>query len=320
MIRFVRRVLYLIPYVPEVLQWARKKKVSKRYSFTYYQFFQNLFSNFREYHLIEKANSIAFNFTLALFPAIIFIFTLIPYLPIEGLYDEVEGFLARELPESIYEVAAPTIHDIVNRQRGDLLSFSVLLSLYLATNGMIALMGSLNRIYRSKEKRNFIITRLIATALTFLLAFNLFFSLILFVVGQAVIQFVRDEVGLFVDYTIYLVYGLRFIVIFVLFFGTISFIYYLAPVVRKRWKFFSIGSLVATLSCIFVSYGFSFYINNFAAYNKLYGSIGVFIALMLWLSLIAIMLLIGFQINATYDKLKMWSVRGKPQMAGKTGN
>lgn len=298
------KLIFWFPGVTRTIEWARKKKMSKKYGFTYYQFFYNLFHNIREYSVIERGNSVAFNFTLAIFPAIIFVFTLIPYIPYDGLDVLIMEFLEREMPESMYNVVSETIQDIVSRPRGDLLSFSVLLSIYLATNGMIGLMGALNRIYRTKDKRNYWITRLIATTLTFLLAFNLFLSLILFVVGQQVLYFLRDEMGILENYYVYLIYVLRFSVIFILFFGTISLIYYLAPAIKKRWKFFSIGSFLASISCIVVSIGFSIYINNFATYNKLYGSIGALIALMLWLSIISVILLMGFQVNATIDKLK----------------
>ena len=86
---------------------------------------------------------------------------------------------------------------------------------------------------------------------------------------------------------------------FVVFFVAISFIYYFGPAVHYNWNFFSIGSMIATLGCLAISYGFSYYVSNFASYNKVYGSIGTLIALMVWVQLLTMVLLIGYEINAS---------------------
>ena len=104
------------------------------------------------------------------------------------------------------------------------------------------------------------------------------------------------------DYVVTLLLLVRFIVIFIVFFLAISFIYYFGPAVHYNWRFFSIGSLLATLLCLAVSYSFSFYITNFGTYNKLYGSIGVLIALMVWQLILSIVLLVGYELNASIHK------------------
>lgn len=91
-------------------------------------------------------------------------------------------------------------------------------------------------------------------------------------------------------------------IIFVVYLITISIIYYFAPAIHKKWQFFSPGSLIATLLCIAVSFGFSYYINSFGTYNKLYGSIGAMIAMMVWLFMLSVILLLGFEFNASIDK------------------
>jgi membrane protein len=100
-------------------------------------------------------------------------------------------------------------------------------------------------------------------------------------------------------YSIYLIKLLRFVVIFIVFFVAISFIYYFGPAIHYNWSFFSIGSLVATLAGLAISYGFSYYVTNFGSYNKVYGSIGVLIALMVWVQLLTTVLLFGYEINAS---------------------
>ncbi len=283
------------------LEILKKIRIEKR-DISAYDIVIVFIKKVRKDEIIERANSVAFNFTLAIFPAIIFLFTLIPYIHYPPKLDvKILKFMQDVMPYSLYEAAASTIEDIVSKPRGGLLSLGFILALYLATNGMSSLMRAFNKCYKTVDKRSFIKTKLIATALTFTLAFELFFAIILLIVGQFFITML-DEYIQIKDYLVYLIVVLRFVVIFIVFLTGISCIYYLAPAVHNRWRFFSFGSFVATLLSIAVSYGFSFYINNFAMYNKLYGSIGALIAMMVWLSILSMVLLLGFEINASIDQ------------------
>lgn len=278
----------------------------KRYEdLTLYEVIKVFIRNLIDDDIIERANGVAFNFTLAVFPAIIFLFTLIPYvqLVIPGVSEEgVLEFLGSEMPANMYETVKTTVQDIVGNTRGGLLTFGALFSLYLATNGMMSLMNAFNACYKTKEKRGFIKRRFIATLLTIMLAFALILASILLVIGNLIIDFLGSIEFSWLDvadYQIYLFLILRFIVLFSIYFLAISFIYYFGPTVHYNWKFFSIGSLIATTLGILVTYGFSFYVSNFATYNKLYGSLGVLIALMIWQQILGITLLVGYEVNAS---------------------
>lgn len=284
-----------------LLEALKKIRIEKR-DISVYDILVVFIKKVKKDEIVERANSVAFNFTLAIFPAIIFLFTLIPYIHYPPQLDvRILRFLQDVMPYSLYDAAASTIEDIVSKPRGGLLSFGFILALYLATNGMSSLMRAFNKCYKTVDKRSFVKTKLIATALTFTLAFELFFAIILLIVGQFFIT-VLDEYIQIKDYVVHLIVVLRFIVTFIVFLTGISCIYYLAPAVHNRWRFFSFGSFVATLLSLGVSYGFSFYINNFATYNKLYGSIGALIAMMVWLSILSMVLLLGFEINASIDQ------------------
>ena len=146
--------------------------------------------------------------------------------------------------------------------------------------------------------------RLTSTGLTLMLAFVLLLAIALLIVGQIALNYTTTHLEEFSHlnldaYTIYLLFMLRFVVIFIVFFIAISFIYYFGPAIHYNWSFFSIGSFVATLAVLGISYGFSFYITNFSSYNKVYGSIGALIALMAWVQLITLVLLFGYEINAS---------------------
>ncbi|HYG18705.1 MAG TPA: YihY/virulence factor BrkB family protein [Ohtaekwangia sp.] len=299
------------------INWMRKVRFKKYENVSLYKIFKLFLKNLLDDEILDRANGVAFNFILAVFPAIIFLFTLIPY--ISALFPKINTesimkFLGALIPPSMFEVISPTVLDIVSNQRGGLLSLGFVFSLYLSTNGTQALMRAFNACYRTVERRSGLKTRLIATALTLNLAFVVFLAIVLLVIGQLVLEYLTQFEWLNItDFTVFLIFALRFVVIFIVFFLAISTLYFFGPAIHYNWRFFSIGSLIATLLTLAVSYAFSFYVTNFATYNKVYGSIGVLIAIMVWIQLITIVLLIGYEINASIHnairKQALWNAR-----------
>ncbi|WKK82221.2 YihY/virulence factor BrkB family protein [Marivirga arenosa] len=297
------RIIMSIGFLRNLIHFLKRKRL-KRSGVSYFTLVKIFLNELGDHNLIERANNVAFQFTLAIFPAIIFLFTLIPYLPIDNLQMEVMGLLEETMPASVYEVAQSTIIDILSKSRGDLLSVGFIFALYFATNGTSALMTAFNQTYRTKDSRGFIKAKAIAIGLTFLLAFVLVASILLLIVAQQIIFFLEDFGIINDNLEVYIFIGLRFLVIFFLFQIAISVIYYWAPAIHKRWHFFNPGSILATFLCLAASFGFSFYINNFGTYNKLYGSIGALIAIMIWFSFLSLFLIIGLELNVTLDKAK----------------
>jgi membrane protein len=271
----------------------RKKKVS------IYRILENLVRNIFNDDIPHQASSVAFSFTLAVFPAIIFLFTLLPYFPIPNLENEIKDLL-KDL--ALLEQVNQTVVDVLNQPRGDLLSFSVILSLILSTNGMLQLAATFNKIYRTIDRRSYWYSRLLAMLLTFILALSLFTAVTLFTAGNSMIKYMVENGLIQENFIIFLLMALKFVILFLLFLFVIACIYYFAPALHSKWKFISVGCVIATLLTILVSYFFSYYISNFGAYNKIYGSIGAMIALMFWIYLISIILLIGYEINASIDQ------------------
>ncbi|EMR00666.1 YihY/virulence factor BrkB family protein [Cesiribacter andamanensis] len=215
--------------------------------------------------------------------------------------DQAMAFLQSVLPYSLYQMADSTISDILSRPRGGLLSFGVVFALFLATSGMVSLMNAFNRIHYTIEKRPYYKARGIATFLTLILAFVLVLAIALLVVGQLFINWVQHQNEMLEQSLFYLIIVLRFLIMFLFFLLAISSIYYLGPSIKQRWSFISPGSVLATCFCLAASFGFSAYISNFGLYNKLYGSIGALIALMLWIYMISVIILIGYTLNASID-------------------
>lgn len=303
----IRKRILQFPSARSLRAWAKSVRMRGGDHVSLYKFSKIFINNIEKDEIMDRANGVAFNFVLAIFPTVIFLFTLIPYLTryfpdIDK--DNIMMFLGEYMPPSMFEVVQSTVVDIINKQRGGLLTLGFVFAAYLATNGMMALMRAFNACYQTVEKRSFIRMRLTATGLTILLAVGLISAVALLIVGEFMINQVTYQLSdlshIRLDgYSLYGLLVLRFLVIFIVFFFAVSFIYYFGPAIHYNWKFFSIGSFLATLGCLAISYGFSFYITNFGSYNKVYGSIGVLIALMVWIQLLTIVLLFGYEINAS---------------------
>ena len=247
----------------------------------------------------EKAASISFNFFLAIFPGIIFLFTLISYIPIENFHDVVMITLKEIMPEKTYEVTATTIEDILKRQRGGLLSFGFLFALYFSTRGMTSVIGAFNNTYYTVETRNWLTQRLISSLLLLIQTLLLVFAVALIISSQLTTSYLVKH-GVFQSKFIYFAFGfLEWLIIIGIYFLGISFIYYLAPAKKTGYRFISAGSTLATALSVLTTFGFNYYIDNFSRYNILYGSIGTLILIMLWMYFHALILLIGFELNAS---------------------
>jgi membrane protein len=255
--------------------------------------------------LVNKASSLAYNFMLALFPAIIFLFTLIPFIPTRiGFQERLMEFILLILPGDAYKAFEATLNEIVNKQNGGLLSFGFLLSLFFATNGVHSLMMAFNKSSLIVETRTWVKQRLIAIVLTVLIAFSVIVCITAMFVGEFAITYINKHLDIEGNFFKYLIQLTRWSLLGILYFVTISILYRYGPAHAKKWHFFSAGSCLATVLAFLTILGFSFYINNFSSYNKIYGSISVLIVLMIWLYLNSLILLIGFELNASVDLSK----------------
>lgn len=258
----------------------------------------------------QRAASVSYSFLLAVFPGVIFLFTLIPFVPIENLDVLIMNFLRDAMPQGIYENTSNTIQDIVSRRRSDVLSFGFFFTVFAATNGMMALMRAFNMALQVREKRSYLKARLIALFLTLLLIVVLISAILVLIVGTIIIDFLFSKGLLNENFNFYLLQIVRYGGIFLIFYLGICAIYYFAPAVHKRLRFFNFGALISSVLGILVTNLFSFYLANFNSYNKLYGSIGTLIALMVWIYLIALILILGFEINISVrDALTVHGVK-----------
>lgn len=273
----------------------------------HYIFFRVIRILYNKLFLIDidvRAAAVAYNFTLAVFPTIIFLFSLLPYLPIDHFDQKVISFLQSTVPPNLRKDLIDLVLEIITQKRGGVLSFGFILALYASTSGIMALIKSFNLTYKTNENRGWIKERMIAIGLNFLLTFVLLIAILVFIVGNFIVDFLASKHIINYNFTYYLLTIITYFVTFSVFFFTISIIYYYAPAIHKRWKFFNTGSITASILTIFITNLFSYYLVNFATYHKVYGSIGSLIALMAWLYFIALILIVGFEINASIDQVR----------------
>ena len=254
--------------------------------------------------LINKASSLAYNFMLAIFPGIIFVFTLIPYIPITGFQDQLIGLLALVLPSEAYQAVKSTLEENIKQQNGGLLSFGFIAALFFATNGVINMMNAFNKSSLIIETRGWIKQRIVAIILTFVMFLALIIGLTIMTVGTFAVKFAEEQLEFKDSFWLYIADFLRWLILISVYFITISILYRYGPSHTKKWKLFSPGSWLATVLAILTFWGFGYYINNFGNYNKVYGSIGTLIVIMILLYLNSLIILIGFELNASIDLSK----------------
>jgi len=281
--------------------WLRgHKALNSRIS--WYRFLQRITRQITQNDTSERAASVSYSLILAVFPTIIFLFTLIPYIPVPNLEEQIMGFLQEVLPGDTFSTVDITIRDIISRPRGGVLSFGFLLALYSATSGVVALMNAFNSSNATNDRRSFFKVRAIAIGLTLLLAFALVLAIIVLIIGGIVSDYLlRFGILNNVVFINLLALG-RYLLVFAVFVATLSVIYHFGPDVKMKWTFVIPGSVMASVLIVLTTLGFSYYVSNFGSYNKVYGSIGTLIALMIWINLVSLLLILGFEVNvALYD-------------------
>lgn len=255
--------------------------------------------------LTERASAIAYNFIMAVPPSFLFLFTLIPNLPLIK-----KAALKRELHALITDIIPAKVHNaniikfvdsFIDDSRIGLLSFGLLLALFFASNAMMGLMRSFNKNYMGFSRRNDFHTRWMAIKLTALLFSLLLGFLIILLTQSALLKWMGIKSGVIRTF----IYYIRWVFIIALIYYSIAFIYRYAPAVEKKWKMLSPGTILATSLSIISTLGFSYFVNNFGRYNALYGSIGTIIVFMAMIYINSLVLIIGFELNVSIKSLKI---------------
>jgi membrane protein len=271
------------------------------------QFFRDLKSEIKEDNVTNGAAALGFYLMLAIFPATIFLLSLLPYLPIPNLQQAVMDLLNQALPGEAAKTFTGTVNEVVGQKKGGLLSFGALLTIWAASAGMYAVMQQLNITYDVKEGRPFWKARGTAIVLTLLFGVLIVGAFGLIVGGGALQAYLLENLGGGqVLMTVFSV--VRWLIIAAALTLAFAITYRFAPDVKQRFAFVTPGSVFGVILLVVATLGFKLYVDNFGKYSATYGSIGAVIALMLWLNIVGLVLLLGSEVNALVEH---YSPKGK---------
>lgn len=264
------------------------------------QFIKVFLRKIQQDEVADVAALLAYYFFLSLFPLLFFVLSLLPYFDLEK--EVVIQFITDYAPGETAGLIIDNINAVLEQPQGGLVSLSLLATLWAASNGTSALIRSINRAYNETENRSFVKTKLLGIFLTVALVVVIVITLLLPVFGQLILNGIEFFVEIpepFVTLFNVSRYGIGFgIMVFVL-----MILYYIAPCKKIRLREGVWGALFATFGWQLISYGFSYYVNNFGNYTATYGALGGVIVLLLWFFLTGFIIMVGGEINATIHQL-----------------
>jgi membrane protein len=257
--------------------------------------------------LNERAAAISFNFIMAIPPACIFLFSLVPLMPWSHDFSlEIMQVVNDITPnQEARKVVKDFLDDFFGRPRNSLLSFGFLIAVFYSSSAMLGIIHSFNRSIHEKEAKGFFIYRWKAIKLTLMIMLLFIASMLILMTQGSILHWILEQLDIHNTFTKVMILLLRWVVIIGLFFYSIAFIYRHGPMVEKKWKLISPGSILACTLLIGLTYIFSTWINHFGGYNKVYGSIGTIMMIMVLIYMNSLILLIGFELNVSIKSLKM---------------
>lgn len=297
--------------VRQLVEWAKEHSLPGFSGVPTYDVVVFVFNEIRRFDLFTRANSIAFSFFLSLFPSLLTLFTLAPFIidllavwipELSNFNETLYGEIKRIMPGQAGDVMFSFVQEVTNQPKVGLLSFGFLLAIYFSSNGMLAMMQGFQKSYPATfRKRSGLKKRLVSIGLTGLLGLLVVSSVILVILGNIIIKWLTEMVSLS-EFSTTMVDILRWLVIIALYFFTIGTLYRFGAATHRRFRYRSPGVTLATVLSLLSSVVFSFYVDEFNRYDtyaKFYGSIATVIIVMLWIQINSLILLIGFELNAS---------------------
>lgn len=271
-------------------------------------YIKQLMEKFSEHNVTLLAAGQAYYYLLSIFPLLIVAFAIIPYLNLDP--NQVMEMLEKSLPSGMAEVFEDNIVSLIETPKGGLLTIGIIGALWSASNGVNAFIKSANSAYGVEETRSFIVVRAMALGLTIGLIIALGVAITLPIFGNTIVKYLDMILSLGSSKTI-LMQILRWAISIIVLTGILLMFYRFAPNKDLPFKDTLPGALVASIAWLLISFGFSFYIDNFGNYSATYGSLGGIIILMMWFFLTGIILMVGALINVIYQQNQQKTDRAK---------
>lgn len=291
-----------IPVIRDLVRFSKKIKLPGMGGFSLYNLMDVYGTGILNGTFSFRASSIAYSFFLALFPFLLFLLNLIPYIPIDGFQTRFLIFMEALLPAQTTEFFYPIIADIAVNPRAGLISFVFFLSIFLSANGVNTIFSAFEHSFHVTINRSFFKQYFVAIIVSIFLALLLLTSVGVILYGEYIIHDLQSRA--YIDNDVFWISFFQFTVFLVMIYVIIATLYYFGTKEGKESHFFSVGATTTAVLFIVTTYLFGVYINNFSNYNELYGSIGALLILMFYIWINANLLLLGFEMNVSIRRLK----------------
>jgi membrane protein len=292
----------IVPLMDKGLNLLRKIKIPGLEGMNLIDLLEMYISGIIKGALTSRAGSIAFSFFIALFPFALFVLTLIPFVPIEGFQENFMSFIFKVMPsQDATDAVRHVLDDIANNKYAELLSFGFLLSIFLMTNGVNAILSGFEYTYHDIQTRTVIRQYIVSLGISLILAFLLLLTVVLIIIIEFIIRSMQEQ-GIVSDSNIWLS-GVQVLILIGLLVVSISLLYYFGTREGRKISFFSPGTIFTVVLFIINFFIFKADLEKFGQYNELYGSIGTVLVIMLFIWLNSIILLLGFELNTSLLKL-----------------
>lgn len=298
----IKDILVKNALIQTLIKGSKKIVVPWFERMTLYEILDFVMDSFKKAQFGIRSAAISFKFFMALFPTLVFFLSLIPFIPIDNFQENILYQLSNSLPQEIYTLIEDIIQDLINHKHHVVLSIGFFLSMYFASNGVNTLLTTFNSSHQIEMKRNPIKQRLLSVGIFSVISILFIVAFSAIILGEYV-AYHNDYKNL--DFIIRFGYQLAkwVITIFSILFA-ISILYNIGNTQRNKWKIFSAGASLATITIILASYGLTYFFVNFGKYNELYGSIGSLLMVLIWINVVSYILLIGFELSTKTDAIR----------------
>lgn len=273
---------------------------------TFYQVIKFTWAGIQKGRITNRAAAVSFRILLSLPPVLIVLLSIIPFIPIENFQDNLLMYISKTMPENAYSLVEQTLNDLITKKQQTLISISFILALFYASNAIQAILDGFSHSYNIEKSQSIIIQYARSFGLMLVFSFAMTIGVALITFSGPVLSYLQELNIIGGDIFVFLIEFAKWIFVIILFEIAISLLYRAGH--SGKWRAINAGASFATLGFIIVSSLFGWYVNSFATYNKLYGSVGTVLVVMLWLYFNSIVLLIGFEINAGIAKAKTQNV------------
>ncbi len=291
-----------IPIIRNLVKASKKIKLPGLGRFSLYHLLDIYGTGIIKGTFSFRASSIAYSFFLALFPFLLLLLNLIPYIPIDGFQVRFLIFIEALLPAQTTQFFYPIIADIAINPRAGMISFVFFLSIFLSTNGVYSIFSAFEHSYHTIINRSFFRQYMVAMGVSVFLALLLLTFVGVILYGEFVIRDLQSRA--YIDNDMFWIGFFQFTILIIIIYVVVATLYYFGTKEGKQSRFFSIGALVTTILFVSTTYFFGVYINNFSNYNELYGSIGALLILMFYIWINSNLLLLGYELNVAIKRLK----------------